>query len=99
MQQQRAAVVEFDQNVLAAPGKLADASAFQPLAEVGRERPPQIRRPRMRNASPRRTVSTSGSSGIALPHYSGEPGCLLHRHPAPFETHLRRSPEMLLKMT
>ena len=42
MQQQEAAVVEFDQDVLAAPGQRADARAIEPLGEIGRERPAQI---------------------------------------------------------
>ena len=42
MQQQEAAVVEFDQDVLAAPVKRADARAVEPLGKIGRERPAQI---------------------------------------------------------
>ena len=35
MQQQHAAVVELDQDVLAAPAELADAGAVEPLGEIG----------------------------------------------------------------
>ena len=47
MQQQGAAVVEFDQDVFAAPGQRADAGAVEPLGEIGRERPAQIRTPQL----------------------------------------------------
>ncbi len=47
MQQQEAAVVEFDQDVLAAPGQRADARAVEPFGEIGRERPAQIGTPQL----------------------------------------------------
>src|SRR3954447_9837732 len=42
MQQQEAASIEFNKDVLAAPGQRADARAVEPFGEIGRERPTQI---------------------------------------------------------
>ena len=78
MQQQRAVVVELDQDVLAAPRRARRSRApVEPLrASIGgngrrrsgrRSSARTIRRPVIFSARPRRTVSTSGSSGMRSP--------------------------------
>jgi len=80
MQQQHAVRVQLDQDVLSAAAEGTDLRAVEPLGERRRKRPTQIKPAQLRphdpasadlQRRPRRTVSTSGSSGIAHAGKSG----------------------------
>ena len=73
MEDEGVAAVGLDQPIFGAPAEPGDAGAGQPLAQVGRERPAQVRAAQLdrrdppalqHGARPRTVVSTSGSSGM-----------------------------------
>ena len=66
MQQQEAAVVEFDQDVLAAPGQRADMRALESFGEIRRKGPAQVGAPQLgpHNPAPGHATREAAADGF-----------------------------------